>query len=83
MVRPAGPAICPPVKPTKRPDVMLRTRGKQPDDGPDKAWLWIVGSMTLVLLGIRPSFTRVLPTAARYRRPRRPNRVLVCNDASS
>jgi hypothetical protein len=30
---------------------MLTTRGrKQPNDEPDKAWLWIVGSVTLVLL---------------------------------
>jgi hypothetical protein len=39
MVRPAGPAISPTVKPSNKSDVMLTTGGKQPDEEPDEAWL--------------------------------------------
>jgi hypothetical protein len=54
MVRPAGPAIYPSVKLIERPDVIMFTPlgRKQPDEEPDKAWLWIVGSVIFLVLGV-------------------------------
>jgi hypothetical protein len=64
---------------------MLTTHGrKQPREEPDKAWLWIVVSLTLVILAI----CAVLYSHARNCGPLSPAAppeigLLVCSDPSS
>jgi hypothetical protein len=85
MVRPAGPAICPSVRLIERPDVMFTPLGrKQLDEQRDKVWLWIVGSVIFLVLGV----TVVLYARARDFAPvsaAAPPEIalLVCTDKSS